>query len=217
MFNHKYKLLFLFLLFAQLPLSAQDLPTEQVEVIKSFDARLLDAERFNLSPRLPDVDTSTKRQVYNISSRSTNVEYLPPKISESDIPAAADFVMLARSLISDARWIASEVRPIAEWADILADLVDVYLRPADAETRRMRDEQVMSIGRCRLVFRRILLGQSLLRLFLLFPGQRPTKFAYAHTRTLDNNCWRRTRASCSISSKFGTIDVVSSDQHATIY
>ena len=59
---------------------AQDLPTEQVEVIKSFDARLLDAERVGLSPRLPDIDTSTRRQFYDITSRSMNVEYLPPKI-----------------------------------------------------------------------------------------------------------------------------------------
>ena len=59
---------------------AQDLETEQVEIIKSFDARLLDAQRESIVPRLPSLDTVTKSQSYNISSRSLNVEYLPPKI-----------------------------------------------------------------------------------------------------------------------------------------
>ena len=61
-------------------LQAQDLPTEQVDVIKSFDARLLDAERLNITPKLPALDTATRNQTYRIESRSLNVEYLPPKI-----------------------------------------------------------------------------------------------------------------------------------------
>lgn len=61
-------------------LNAQDLPTEQVDVVKSFDARLLDAEKFNLTPRLPEVDTAKKTQAYMVHNKSLNVEYLPPKI-----------------------------------------------------------------------------------------------------------------------------------------
>ena len=57
-----------------------DLNTEQVEVIKNFDARLLDAERINVVPQLPSLDTATRRQAYNINERTLNVEYLPPKI-----------------------------------------------------------------------------------------------------------------------------------------
>ena len=65
---------------AQQHLLAQDLPTEQVDVIKSFDARLLDAERLNVSPKLPALDTATKAQSYRVNARTLNVEYLPPKI-----------------------------------------------------------------------------------------------------------------------------------------
>ncbi len=57
-----------------------DLSTEQVEVIKDFDARLLDAERIDIIPLLPALDTATRRQNYSINEYTLNVEYLPPKI-----------------------------------------------------------------------------------------------------------------------------------------
>ena len=57
-----------------------DLPAEEVEIIKSFDARLGDAERFRVDPELPPLDTSTRNLQYEVFSRSLNVEYLPPKI-----------------------------------------------------------------------------------------------------------------------------------------
>ena len=86
---------------------------------------------------------------YEEPVRFGDYEYLPPRVSESDVPAAGEFVMLARSLISDARWIAQQELPLSEWAEIFADLVDVYLRPTDTERRRDRDQQVIAIGRCR--------------------------------------------------------------------
>lgn len=61
-------------------LSAQDLPTEQVNIIKDFDARLLETDRIPLNPELPPLDTAVKRQNYNITGRPITVEYLPPQI-----------------------------------------------------------------------------------------------------------------------------------------
>ena len=81
---NQYKLLFILFFcctFGLTNLHAQtDLNTDQVEVIKNFDARLLDAERINISPQLPTLDTATRKQFYNINERTLNVEYLPPKI-----------------------------------------------------------------------------------------------------------------------------------------
>ena len=58
----------------------EDLPTEQVEVIKDFNARLAETQRFQLQPELPPLDTMTKRQSYDITARTLEVQYLPPRI-----------------------------------------------------------------------------------------------------------------------------------------
>ncbi len=75
---------YLSLLFILLPLWmwAQDpgLGTEQVEVIKEFEARLLNTEKVGLSPELPSLDTVTTLQNYNVVARMLNVQYLPPEI-----------------------------------------------------------------------------------------------------------------------------------------
>lgn len=65
-----------------LPLAAQEpeLPGGEVDVIKSFEARLQESTRFVLKPDLPPLDTSVRRQDYNIVQRNLNVDYLPPKI-----------------------------------------------------------------------------------------------------------------------------------------
>jgi hypothetical protein len=57
-----------------------DLPAEEVEIIKSFDARLVDAERYQVDPELPPLDTSTRNLQYDVFSRTLAVDYLPPKI-----------------------------------------------------------------------------------------------------------------------------------------
>lgn len=73
-------LLILFILMGY-GLSAQpDLPTGEVEVIKNFDARLLDTEKLKIIPELPPLDTVTQRLIYNIPDKSITLEYLPPKI-----------------------------------------------------------------------------------------------------------------------------------------
>lgn len=77
----KYIVLPIVLCCAAATLFAQTaLPTEQVEIIKSFDARLLETDRIPLAPELPALDTAVKRQTYNITGRPINVEYLAPQI-----------------------------------------------------------------------------------------------------------------------------------------
>ncbi len=92
---------FIFLLFASiiaLPLWAQtDLPSEQVEVIKVFEAQLAETEKVSVSPELPRVDTTIKRQDYQVPPKSFEVEYLAPRIrpitykSDEEIPDAYNF------------------------------------------------------------------------------------------------------------------------------
>lgn len=77
------KILFFFLCaFAfSLTIKAQeDLPSEEVEVIKDFDARLIETEKVTVTPTLPKTNNTNKTQTYSIPSRSLQVEYLPPKI-----------------------------------------------------------------------------------------------------------------------------------------
>jgi hypothetical protein len=63
-------------------LQAQDdgLESGSVEVIRSFDARLLDSEKINLAPSLPDVDTTSQRQRYNVPLKTLSIKYPPPRI-----------------------------------------------------------------------------------------------------------------------------------------
>ena len=80
--SFKHIFFLLFCIGISLPAFAQDpdLPTEEVDIIKSFDARLGDAERVKLDPELPPLDTSTRRLEYNVFTRTIPVDYLPPKI-----------------------------------------------------------------------------------------------------------------------------------------
>lgn len=78
----KYIILLGLAMFVAFGAFAQDteLETGEVDVIKSFDARLLEANIINVSPVLPPLDTTTRRQTYNVRGKSIEVEYLPPKI-----------------------------------------------------------------------------------------------------------------------------------------
>lgn len=67
-------------LMATASFAQKNLPTESVDVIKQFNARLIDAERFVVPPVLPLVDTSNRRQFYNILAKPLNVNYPAPKI-----------------------------------------------------------------------------------------------------------------------------------------
>ncbi|MEZ5032242.1 MAG: hypothetical protein R2787_12630 [Saprospiraceae bacterium] len=77
----------LFLLLAGLsgsatPLAAQttDLPTEAVEIIKNFDARLEDAEKVTIPPAALETDTSKERLSYYVESKVPRLEYDPPRL-----------------------------------------------------------------------------------------------------------------------------------------
>lgn len=61
-------------------LQGQDLPTGEVDVIKNFNARLIETEKYRLRPELPPLDTIAKIQEYNISALPLNVDYPAPKI-----------------------------------------------------------------------------------------------------------------------------------------
>jgi len=77
----KIALLFLFVAGCTALLQAQkDLPSGQVDVVKSFEARLLETEKIALKPTLPQLDTATRRQKYDVIPKTLSVEYLPPKI-----------------------------------------------------------------------------------------------------------------------------------------
>lgn len=56
------------------------LETGNVDVVRQFNARLADAGRFELNPKLPPLDTTRKVQTYNIINRPLNVQYPAPKI-----------------------------------------------------------------------------------------------------------------------------------------
>lgn len=66
---------------AALNLHAQkELPGERIDVIKDFDARLLESNKLNVPPSLPALDTSTQRQDYLVPARPLTVKYDAPKL-----------------------------------------------------------------------------------------------------------------------------------------
>lgn len=71
---------FTFSLLALAAFAQKELPSEQVDVVKSFDAHLLETAKIDVSPGLPPLDTVTRKQTYNVITKTTDVEYLPPSI-----------------------------------------------------------------------------------------------------------------------------------------
>jgi hypothetical protein len=57
-----------------------DLPSGQVDIVKSFEARLAEANRVDVAPELPPLDTTTRRLNYQVVAKDVPVEYLPPRI-----------------------------------------------------------------------------------------------------------------------------------------
>ena len=66
----------------------QGVPDQQQDVIKNFDAKLLDAEKVVVNPILPPVDTSTKAQTYGMPNKVLGVEYQPPRMRPVQLPQA---------------------------------------------------------------------------------------------------------------------------------
>lgn len=81
-----------------LPLLAQaqgDLPSEQVTVIKNFEAQLAETERIEISPELPPLDTARQRQEYTLPYKSLDLDYPAPTIRPiavrtNDVPDSYD-------------------------------------------------------------------------------------------------------------------------------
>ncbi len=57
-----------------------DLPTEAVEIVKNFDARLDDAEKVGISPAILEVDTSVQRQTYYVETAPARLDYDAPRL-----------------------------------------------------------------------------------------------------------------------------------------
>ncbi|MEL6668471.1 MAG: hypothetical protein AAFP08_05840 [Bacteroidota bacterium] len=56
------------------------LPSGEVDVIRSFEANLIEAERVGVNPVLPPPDTTVRRQQYNVVARPLNMDYPAPVI-----------------------------------------------------------------------------------------------------------------------------------------
>jgi hypothetical protein len=74
-----------FVAMAQKPGGGVD--NQSQDVVKNFDARLIDAEKINVAPILPSVDTSTKVQTYSVPNKVLTVDYQPPKMRPQSLPA----------------------------------------------------------------------------------------------------------------------------------
>ena len=74
--------------FAKTGYSQPQLPGSQVRVEKLFDARLTDAERVELSPTLPALDTTIQTQRYEVVPVRSDIAYNPPKIKPLAIKTA---------------------------------------------------------------------------------------------------------------------------------
>ncbi|MFN0014425.1 MAG: hypothetical protein ACKVU2_07735 [Saprospiraceae bacterium] len=76
--NKTLFLFFAFGFFAPALFAQKDLPTENVSIIKDFDARLLESNKLDVPPTLPPLDTATKRQDYLVPPKPLAVNYEAP-------------------------------------------------------------------------------------------------------------------------------------------
>jgi hypothetical protein len=53
---------------------------ESQDVVKNFDAKLLESEKVRVNPVLPPVDTTTKAQSYTVPNKVLVVDYQPPRL-----------------------------------------------------------------------------------------------------------------------------------------
>jgi hypothetical protein len=56
------------------------------DVVKNFDARLIETEKIKINPVLPAVDTSIKAQSYTVPNKVLPVEYQTPKMRPVSVP-----------------------------------------------------------------------------------------------------------------------------------
>jgi hypothetical protein len=62
-----------------------NVPSQSQDVIKNFDAKLLETERISVNPVLPAVDTTTKAQTYSVPNKVLTVDYTAPKMRPTAI------------------------------------------------------------------------------------------------------------------------------------
>jgi hypothetical protein len=76
----KYIILCLVALGLTTGLFAQKLPSEQVEVLKKFEASLAQSQKLTTTPLLPAIEEVSGNLMYNIPTRLLTLEYEPPKL-----------------------------------------------------------------------------------------------------------------------------------------
>lgn len=57
-----------------------ELPTAGINIAKDFDARLLESEKIKMPPKLPYIDSTTKRQYYLVPPRLLAIKYETPRL-----------------------------------------------------------------------------------------------------------------------------------------
>jgi exodeoxyribonuclease V gamma subunit len=88
-------------------------------------------------------------------------EYLPLELSPQEVESAAQLVTLARSMIADARWMASTRMLLSEWMDVIVELLHTYLETVDDDdeydrlrvVRRFRELADRSLSKTPVSFR----------------------------------------------------------------
>jgi len=70
------------------------------------------------------------------AARIASLEVAPEELRPEHQASAATYALIVRSLCADAEWLASLEAPLAQWADVLAGLVDTYLAPRDDDAAR---------------------------------------------------------------------------------
>jgi hypothetical protein len=67
-------------MFCNVILTAQELPSGQIEVIKDFEVRLTEAKKIRIVPQPVTFDTSLRRFEYQFLASSPQIEYVQPEI-----------------------------------------------------------------------------------------------------------------------------------------
>ncbi len=88
-FKAKYLLAaFVFFSVSQAAFAQKDLEGDNVTVVKAFDAQLLEANKINVPPTLPPLDTNTQKQTYSVPPHPSNIKYDPPKLRPLGLKSA---------------------------------------------------------------------------------------------------------------------------------
>lgn len=68
------------LLLSPVMLGQGDLPSEEIEVVKAFNARIIEARKVAFQPEAVPMDTTGRSYVYNVSAEVPPIEYVEPSI-----------------------------------------------------------------------------------------------------------------------------------------